>query len=782
MALPAGHGLPSGEITVAPGESEEHGNIVLSCPAGGQACVLNVADDGSASYARTGGMPSIMPAFAAQTLPPGHGLGAGQISVAAGASMEHGNVVVSCPAGGNACILNVAADGSAAYDKTGAMPSIMTASAAQTLPPGHGLTEGEITVAAGASMEHGNVVVSCPAGGNACILNVAADGSASYDRTGGIPGLQISPLTPGPGLKLSDVSPIFARDEASTLSATLADPANVVPAIAATVNRRRASGQEGTELATDFFVKSIRRNASGAYVIDYVSDGVDEQVIMPLDDCPNGCRVTVNGRTFSFYAQTADDDDTATTEDGLGEFEYMASHRTFFFFRPDDDLQARHLFLFGVRNEHLPMGTATYHGSMRVRTLETANDDLDQRQRIRGVMRIVANFDMRALEGRVYRIEGAPRGASSSDRTDWPTSSFMITNGRIVNGQFTATLTGVDSDPNTPFDESLRDFMGHVLGEFYGPNAEEVGALLTATRDVAGTADDRVLYGWLLGRKTDRLTASDSGAHSSGVDRDFTASSTVLAAIETPAVESTAHGYRITYTIDGQATTLDLSESDFGSNPTSSSRATRYDKEVDGVDHILWDETRSFESTRSFLGRFRPEHFDVNGLAIVHRDALDDATSAVYSYLVYGNRTADMPTTGTANYSGGFRAREWPTDDALGSDNANVRFYQGDFNLSADFGGSAVTGNATNIQSRPGNSGASWGNVSGGLSFNATISGNGLSATDLSGSRDLAGYSGGRVSGAFYGPAAKEAAGVFDATHDATQNTVLHGYFGAQKQ
>ena len=664
---------------------------------------------------------------------------------------------------------------------TGGSPEV-TGPLPLPLPAGHGLAAGEITVDPGQSMEHGNVAVSCPAAGSACILNVAADGSGSYDRTGGMPSLRILPLTPGPGLNLSDLSPVFARDEASTLSAMLADPANVIPAMAATVNRHRASGQERTELATDFFVKGISRNASGAYVIDYVADGANQQVTMPLDNCADGCRVRVNEHTFSIYSQTGDDDDPATMEDGLGEFEYMATHNGFFWFRPGDELQARHLFLFGVRTEDPPMGTATYHGRMRVRTWETANDDVNQRQRIRGVMRIVANFDMRALEGRVYRIEGAPRGGSSSARTDWPTSSFMITNGRIVNGQFTATLTGVDSDPTTPLDESLRDFMGHVLGEFYGPNAEEVGALLTANRDVAGTADDRVLYGFLLGRKTDRLTATDSGAHSSGADRDFTASSTVLAAIETPAVESTAHGYRITYTIDGQATTLDLSESDFGSNPTSSSRATRYDKEVDGVDYILWDETRSFESTRSFLDRFRPAHFDVNGLSIVHRDALDDATSAVYSYLVYGNRTTDMPTTGIANYSGGFRAREWPTDDALTSNNANVRFYQGDFNLSADFGGSGVTGNATNIRSRPGTSGASWGNVSGGLSFNATISGNGLSATDLSGSGDLAGYSGGRVSGAFYGPAAGEVAGVFDATHDATQNTVLQGYFGAQEE
>ncbi len=55
------------------------------------------------------------------------------------------------------------------------------------LPSGHGLMAGQITVAAGASEEHGNVVVTCPAGGGACAVTVAADGTAVYDRTGGTP-------------------------------------------------------------------------------------------------------------------------------------------------------------------------------------------------------------------------------------------------------------------------------------------------------------------------------------------------------------------------------------------------------------------------------------------------------------------------------------------------------------------------------------------------------------------------------------------------------------------
>ena len=66
-------------------------------------------------------------------------------------------------------------------------PPVMPSEESLSLPSGHGLSAGEIRVAPGGSAERGNVVVSCPAGGSACVVTVAADGTASYDRTGGVP-------------------------------------------------------------------------------------------------------------------------------------------------------------------------------------------------------------------------------------------------------------------------------------------------------------------------------------------------------------------------------------------------------------------------------------------------------------------------------------------------------------------------------------------------------------------------------------------------------------------
>ena len=60
LDAPANHGLaPLEQFEVQPGGSEEHGNVVIACPAGGPGCVLRVAADGFLEYEHTGGRPSV---------------------------------------------------------------------------------------------------------------------------------------------------------------------------------------------------------------------------------------------------------------------------------------------------------------------------------------------------------------------------------------------------------------------------------------------------------------------------------------------------------------------------------------------------------------------------------------------------------------------------------------------------------------------------------------------------------------------------------------------------
>ena len=100
--------------------------------------------------------------------------------------------------------------------------------------------------------------------------------------------------------------------------------------------------------------------------------------------------------------------------------------------------------------------------------------------------------------------------------------------------------------------------------------------------------------------------------------------------------------------------------------------------------------------------------------------------------------------------------------------------------LTADFATSDVAGKFTDLlRSQPGRFGP-YAPVPDGVTFNADISGNGMTADNLTGTGDLAGYQNGNVRGAFFGPSAEEAAGVFDA-HDQTGNKILSGWFGTTK-
>ena len=56
--LPWEHGLGAGQILMLPGESEEHGNMIVTCPSGNVACLIYVGTDGLVTYIGGGGTPS----------------------------------------------------------------------------------------------------------------------------------------------------------------------------------------------------------------------------------------------------------------------------------------------------------------------------------------------------------------------------------------------------------------------------------------------------------------------------------------------------------------------------------------------------------------------------------------------------------------------------------------------------------------------------------------------------------------------------------------------------
>ena len=193
LALPAGHEIPADTYTIPAGEDQVLGNVEVSCPAGGMACVLIVPSSTAATgtYETMGGTPTVTPALGSVDLPGGHGIFADTYTIPAGDIRELGNVKVSCPSGGMACVLTVASSTAAtgSYPQTGGTPAFNPALGSVDLPTGHAIDADTYTLQAGDTRELGNVDVSCPSGGMACVLTVASSTAAtgSYPQTGGTP-------------------------------------------------------------------------------------------------------------------------------------------------------------------------------------------------------------------------------------------------------------------------------------------------------------------------------------------------------------------------------------------------------------------------------------------------------------------------------------------------------------------------------------------------------------------------------------------------------------------
>ena len=224
--LPTGHTLTSGTIPAGGTRTvAEAGGIrtTLTCPAGGAACNIMVASDGSVTS--TGGEPTVAtvrvepdppPPVAIEGLPTDHRLASGVIPAGELRVIHdgaNGRTTLTCPADGEDCNIMVASDGSAT--STGGTPivqivPVMPGVEPDTnpgggtpitgLPTGHMLASGVIPAGETRTIHEASgmrTTITCSAGGPDCNIMVASDGSAT--STGGA--LVVATTTTMPGVE-----------------------------------------------------------------------------------------------------------------------------------------------------------------------------------------------------------------------------------------------------------------------------------------------------------------------------------------------------------------------------------------------------------------------------------------------------------------------------------------------------------------------------------------------------------------------------------------------------
>ena len=562
-------------------------------------------------------------------------------------------------------------------------------------------------------------------------------------------------LVPGSGLHPSDAPPVYAETASSNLARLVADGTNSFSPLSAAITRDFEAGSTTVSSAGPH-IKDIRGDGADGFHVTFVAeDGEEVAVQFTAADLEDQWTYAVTDDAGDRYWLWTYTGDRSTGRSGFRYLEVDGASGVG---------SQRFWFVFGARTPQsaLPEGSAVYSGRFRGDSFRADNPSTELRQRLYGEMRIVANFDLGTLEGAVRSIQGTEPGAPSSSRTPWPTSSFTITDGRIVNGQFTAVITGHDSGLETP-EESVAGYVGSLLGELYGPGAEEIGAVFTATRDADEDEHDRVLQGHLAGERS--LGAnSDSEPFSAGVDRhDYSTSPRVVLQDASNRVTAVAfdgdRGYEVTYLVDGESRSVR-----FGADDLGGIRAGAYDRRDGDVFH--------------YYSPFDKSRYLTRGYWVFVRYPDDESESPEFGtagLVVHGLRTApeSMPMSGRATYSGEAFAESWSPAPS----NPSTRFapsYNGDLSLTADFGAGAISGRIDNLERQPTDADP-YVAISGQFDIgNGRIEGNGLTG-DLSG----LGYSG-TVNGGFFGPAADEVGGIMEATH--TNGEMLYGSFAGQRQ
>ena len=568
-------------------------------------------------------------------------------------------------------------------------------------------------------------------------------------------------------------APTMPEPPAPTIAESLASSDNQFTPLTAAQRDMRTNGSATVGLTDDFRVTAISGDGTGGFHVTFVRGGVETMLHFedPVPDC-DGCldTETVDGVDVWFWSQHREDMDRGSAPRHRFYDEIDAG-----LFVEDSGQRDRYMLVYGHRTEtaDLPAGAALYSGWMYTRSQLKDNRDRSGRRDIDGTVRLIADFDADTLEGNVSRIRFR-RYDQDGNRSPWEaiptTNRFEFGNGRITGGQFMAELTGMDSG-NNALDDTVQGFEGTVNGEFYGPAAEEIGAVVSGE----SAAHNRVLIGRLNSKRLNpRVFDGERVPLSVGVERDYPSMQVQLTDTATvTAIEGDgAGGFHVTYRVDGADQRVHMEASDYGSEPDF---PYIYANEGHNSPYVLFDMSDSFAIFRSPAF----DHFNVNGWVVVAYDANGDNENVRRGLMVYGNRTeaADLPA-GSASYDGSMFAFGYPSDNPDSSAEYRIR---GGMTLMADFANSDVTGRIHGIETRA-DAASQYVSSTDELAIsNGVISGNEFTA-DVAGSVSP-GTVDGDMSGQFFGPAAAEVGGVMSGEYTEPGETiVLHGFFGGKKR
>ena len=120
--------------------------------------------------------------------------------------------------------------------------------------------------------------------------------------------------------------------------------------------------------------------------------------------------------------------------------------------------------------------------------------DTDARNRIvRGAVYLEVDFGAATISGQVDDVN-IPNWSADNEE-GYYLGTIRIAETAIDEAQFRADWAGEDDRMGIEPNRTISGFTGTILGDFYGPAAEEVGGVLSGRRAATDTMPERVITG-----------------------------------------------------------------------------------------------------------------------------------------------------------------------------------------------------------------------------------------------------------------------------------------------
>ena len=397
-----------------------------------------------------------------------------------------------------------------------------------------------------------------------------------------------------------------------------------------------------------------------------------------------------------------------------------------------------------------------------------------------GTSALNANFATNSITGAITGIQAFSVNNSGNGEVDYGSVNNINLSATISGSNFTGT-TSASSTPGTAF--NITGATGNLSGGFYGPAAQEVAGVFNLTGTNTSVLGS---FGSMQQSSGFSTSVTLSGSQTNGYTGKLNAAlfgnvNPILPAVVTGSTW-TESGTTVTPAgfVNGQITSQNSTNTGVGAGQTNV---------FEGNSTILSSTDPAIPTTGQ--GNFQ-SFFAVVGLAYTSFGdwSLNASQNGGPTYVGTSAgaqpgklQTSVMPASGSATYTGG-AVGYLLQPAAINSRNA-AQFW-GTTSLTANFGGNSITGSITSITAYSVNNSNNAQTVLGtvnSMNLSATITGSSFNgtatATTTPGTAfNIAGASG-ALTGAFFGPAANEVAGVFNVS-GGTNQTLLVGSLGAK--